>query len=84
MSNPFNTRSVPKTNVNMGQIKQIYNLLRNSNNPNQLIEQMIAKNPQLSPTLNLIRSNGNYEQIFRDMCRERGIDADDFIRQMNS
>lgn len=85
MGNPFYTGGSSTMNgVNMQQVKQIYSMLRNSNNPNYLLNQMASQNPQLRQTINLIKSNGNYEQIFRDMCRERGIDADEFIRQMNS
>ena len=85
MANPFfNNNPVPSAGINMSQVKQIYNMLRYSNNPGQLLNQMVANNPQLAQTVNLIRNNGNYEQIFRNMCKERGINADDFIRQMNS
>ena len=45
---------------------------------------MAQQNPQLRQTINLIKQNGNYEQIFRDMCKQRGINADDFVRQINS
>lgn len=81
MANPFFSSH---NGINMGQVKQIYNMLRNSNNPNQLLDQMIAQNPQMAQAVNLIKNNGNYEQVFRSMCKERGINADDFIRQLNS
>lgn len=81
MPNPFNMRQAPQ--MNMGNIKQVYNLLRNSNNPNQLINQMMAQNPQMSQMLNLIKANGNnYEQVFRNMCNQRGINADEFIKNL--
>ena len=84
MPNPFNTRSFNSTpQMNMNSIKQVYNLLRNSNNPNQLINQMMAQNPQMSQMLNLIKANGNnYEQVFRNMCNQRGINADEFIKNL--
>lgn len=86
MPNPFfNNNSMPNMNgINMGQVKQIYNMLRNSSNPNQLLNQMAINNPQLGQAINLIKANGNYEQVFRDMCNQRGINPDDFLRQMNS
>ena len=85
MGNPFYTGgSSVMSGINMGQIKQIYNMLRYSNNPTQLLNQMAAQNPQFAQTINFIRANGNYEQIFRNMCQERGINADEFIRQINS
>lgn len=85
MANPFFNKPIPNVNgINMGQVKQIYNMLRCSNNPNQLLDQLISRNPQMAQAVNLIKNNGNYEQIFRSMCQEKGINADEFIKQMNS
>lgn len=82
MANPFFSK-LPSHGVNMGQVKKIYDMLRYSNNPEAMLNNLLAQNPQMAQTINLIRNNGNYEQIFRSMCQERGINADDFIRQMN-
>jgi hypothetical protein len=80
MANPF-FRTNPS--INMQQVKNIYSMLRNSNNPEMLMNQLMQQNPQLAPTINLIKANGNYEQVFRNMCNERGINADDFMKQIN-
>ena len=80
MSNPFFNGG----GSNLGQMKQIFNMLKFSKNPEQLLNNLLQQNPQMAQTINLIRSNGNYEQVFRNMCKERGINADDFIKQMNS
>ena len=85
MANPFFNNSFTSGNgINMGQVKQIYNMLRCSNNPNQLLDQLVSQNPQMAQAINLIKSNGNYEQVFRSMCKEKGINAEDFIKQLNS
>ena len=85
MGNPFYTGGSSTMNgINMQQVKHIYTMLKNSNNPNFLLNQMANQNPQLRQAINLIKQNGNYEQIFRNMCNERGINADDFVKQMNS
>ena len=85
MGNPFYTGGSSTMNgINMQQVKQVYSMLKNSNNPEILLNQMANQNPQLRQTINLIKRNGNYEQVFRSMCSERGINADDFIKQMNS
>lgn len=84
MANPFFNNFNGGNGINMGQVKQIYNMLRCSNNPNQLLDQLISRNPQMAQAVNLIKNNGNYEQIFRSMCQEKGINADEFIKQMNS
>ena len=79
MANPFFNPGI-MNGINMGQVKQIYNMLRYSNNPDALLNNLLSQNPQMAQAINLIRSNGNYEQIFRNMCKERGINADEFIR----
>ena len=84
MANPFFNNFNSGNGINMGQVKQIYNMLRCSNNPNQLLDQLVSRNPQMAQAVNLIKNNGNYEQIFRSMCQEKGINADEFIKQMNS
>lgn len=84
MANPFFNNFNGGNGINMGQVKQIYNMLRCSNNPNQLLDQLVSRNPQMAQAVNLIKNNGNYEQVFRSMCQEKGINADEFIKQMNS
>lgn len=84
MANPFFNNFNGGNGINMGQVKQIYNMLRCSNNPNQLLDQLVSKNPQMAQAVNLIKNNDNYEQVFRSMCQEKGINADEFIKQMNS
>lgn len=83
MSNPFYSGgNFPQMNMNY--IKQVYDMLRNSGNPTALLNQMAQQNPQLAQIVNLIKANnGNYEQTFRNMCQQRGIDADEFIRNLN-
>lgn len=87
MNNPFFNNAghgrMPNPNgIDMNQVKRIYNMLKNSNNPNELLESMIRQNPQMANTINLIRNNGNYEQVFRNLCQQRGINPDEFMKQI--
>ena len=50
-------------------------------NPQQYVQQAVQNNPQLQSILQA--SNGNYEQAFRNMCKERGINADEFMKNLN-
>ena len=83
MANPF-FRNNMGGGINMQQLKQVFNVVRYSKDPQAMLDQMIKNNPQLASTINVIKANGNYEQVFRNMCKERGINADDFINQLNS
>ncbi len=57
MANPFYNNS-PTTNL-----KDIYNLLSNSNNPRLIFENLANNNPNLKPILNLL-NEGYYECNF--------------------
>lgn len=54
MANPFFNKPMPNVNgINMGQVKQIYNMLRCSNNPNQLLDQLVSQNPQMAQKVHI-------------------------------
>lgn len=70
----FQQQSQPMAN-NIG---QMYQMFRSFGNPMSAIQNMC---PQLMP---MLQNGGNPEQIFRTMCQQRGINADEFIRQIQS
>lgn len=43
------------------------------------IEQMIMNNPQVKQ---LMQSGMSYEQIFRQLCKQKGINADEYIKKL--
>lgn len=43
------------------------------------IEQMIMNNPQVKQ---LMQSGMSYEQIFRKLCEQKGINADEYIKKL--
>lgn len=80
MSNPFYNKP---NNTNFEQMRNIYVTLKNSNNPDLLIQNMINQNPQLAQTVKMLRGqNLNYEQIFRKLCSDRGLNPDDVIKNI--
>lgn len=48
-------------------------------NPNQVLNILASRNPQL---YQFIKSGGNPEQMVRNICKQRGIDVDQFISQL--
>lgn len=83
MSNPFITNGRVPNESSMVQMRNMFNMFRNSSNPNMLIDQMIQQNPQMAQVLNLFKGqNVNYEKVFRDLCQQRGIDADYIINNL--
>ncbi len=50
----------------------------------QIMLAMAKNNPKMKPIFDQIEKGVNPEQIFRQMCKERNIDADDFIKKLNN
>lgn len=84
MSNPFNVLnpSNPYNTNNMAGMRSIYQSLMNSKNPMQMFQQMARGNPQLQPIMQMLNQGANPQQIFMSMCQQRGINADEFIKNL--
>ena len=64
-------------------IKQMMNLLRNSNNPQALLQMMANQNPQLRQVMNLINQNGgDARQTFYALAKQKGINPDDILNML--
>lgn len=52
-------------------------------NPQMILNQMLANNPQAQQAMNMLRgkSPAELEQMARNMAKERGLDLDNMIRQ---
>lgn len=81
--NPFNSNN-NSNNFNMSYTKNLYNILKTSNNPIQVLDILALQNPQLRPALELVKNNNNYEQVFRTLCSQKGINADEFIKNIQA
>lgn len=71
----------PLLQPNMNQMKELYNAMRNGN-PMQVFNQMAQNNPNMKPILNLINNGHNPQQIFYQLCKQRGINPDEFIKNI--
>ncbi len=77
MSNPFNIMNPAYARIN--QARDMVNMFKNSNNPMALFQQMAAKNPQMQPIANMLNQGANPNQIFDNVCRQRGINPQDIM-----
>lgn len=52
-------------------------------NPQMILNQMLANNPQAQQAFNMLRgkSPAELERMARNMAKERGLDLDNMIRQ---
>ena len=79
MSNPFNNVK-PINNYNMNNLQSMYSMLMNSRNPMAILENLSQNNPQLKPIINALKNGSNPKALFERLCRERGIDPNEFLK----
>lgn len=63
------------------QTKQFMSMLSGTGNPMQALTAMVGQNPVIGQVMQMCRMQ-NPEQVFRNMCRQKGIDADAFVAQL--
>ena len=75
---------VPKgLSQNFGQMKQMFQMLKSANNPQRMIAELIANNPNGKEIMDYVNQfNGDYEKAFRSKAQEMGIDVNDFLNNM--
>ena len=76
MPNPFFT-SKPTTSLN-----DIYKMLSTSNNPQELFAKLAKNNPQMAPILNLLNNGYSPEQVFNMLCKQRGVNPQEFLNSI--
>ena len=84
MPNPFfdgNKFSNYPSNNKINDIRQAYKIFANSKNPIEVFNNMAQKNPQLQPIVSMLKNGNNPQQVFVDLCQQRGIDPNEFIKQ---
>lgn len=84
MSNPFNTLNLtnPMNTNNMESIRNAYQMLTQSRNPMQAFQQLAQQNPQLQPALQMLQQGMTPQQIFNIMCQQRGINPQEFLKNI--
>ena len=58
-------------------IQQMIQMYRGLNNPQQMAQQMLQKNPQLKSLIDA--AGGNPEKAFKDMAKQMNVDPDELI-----
>ena len=75
-------RNQPLPN-NLNQVKNMLNMVRSSGNPQAMLNNMLAQNPQMQNVINYINQNGgNPQQAFYKMAQERGVNPDDILNML--
>lgn len=82
MPNPFNINPKVTNNPNLGAYRDAYRMFSQSKNPMQLFMNMASKNPNMQPIMNMIQNGGNPQMVFNQLCQQRGINPQEFLRNI--
>ncbi len=80
MPNPFNVK--PSNSNNFGAYRDAYKMFSQSKNPMQLFMNMASKNPNMQPIINMIQNSGNPQMVFNQLCQQRGINPQEFLKSI--
>ncbi len=73
-----------RTGINTGaiqQAKQMMNMLKNMQNPQQAIIQAAQNNPQLNSVMQMVGGR-NPQEVFYEECKKRGVNPDEIINAL--
>ena len=81
MGNPMSTiqETNQGLNKNQEQILQLWNVVKNSNNPAKIMEETIAQNPEFKKVMDSINSLGNPMTAFYTLAKNKGVDPNTYI-----
>lgn len=86
MANPFSVlnRSNPMNAYrgSMGNIQSLYQAIMGAGNPMQAFQSIASRNPQMMPILQALKGGANPQQVFASLCQQRGINPQEFMRQI--
>lgn len=68
--------------LDMGQVQKFYQAVSSSQNPMQSIDKLLSSNPKFAQIKTLMKQGRTPESLFREIAAQRGIDPDEFVRQM--
>lgn len=67
----------------MLQIKQMMDMIKCSNNPQMLLNQMMANNPHMRQVMDYVNANGgDAKALFYKKAEEMGVNPDDILSQL--
>lgn len=71
----------PLLQSNTNQLREIYKAMQ-SGNPMQMFQNMAMQNPQMKPILNMLNGGANPKELFYQLCKQKGINPDEFIKNI--
>ena len=56
----------------------------NNLNPYQMLLELAKNNPNMKPIFEQLQKGVNPESLFRELCKQRNINPDEFIKDIQS
>ena len=79
---PYPQTQQGQLNQSIEQVRGMMQQVRNAQNPQAMLAQMLQNNPNTAAIAGMLKGGGSLEQIARDMAKARGIDINQLIRQL--
>jgi hypothetical protein len=68
---------------NLGQIRNLMNIVKNASNPQAMIQSMVQNNPQMKQVMDFVnQSGGNPREAFYKMAKEKGVNPDEILAML--
>ena len=68
---------------NLGQIKQMMNLVRSASNPNAMLNNLMQQNPQVGQVMQLIQQGGgDPKTVFYKLAEQKGVDPNEVLNAL--
>ena len=88
MSNPvfssFNNGPTQTSLNSSSSWKGLFNQIKNSSNPNAMMQQLLTSSPRFQEVRNYINQNGgDAKTAFYNLAAQKGIDPNNFLNQLN-
>lgn len=77
MTNPILTALGSQSRV-----RQMFDMVKSSKNPQQMVMNMMSQNPQMKPVIDTLKSGGNPKAMFYQVCKSKGIDPEQILSMM--
>lgn len=69
---------------NLFQIKNMFNLVKNSGNPQAMLQSLMNKNPEMKNVMNIVQqSGGDPKAAFYKLAQEKGVDPNTILQLFN-
>ena len=68
---------------NLGQIKQMMQVVKGTRNPQMMLNQMMQSNPQMKQVMDLVNQHGgDPKKAFYGLCEQRGVDPNQILNMI--